>query len=97
MQTLWAVVGARSKLMSKVKFFIFLRISRLNNFLRQRQKLQKTWQVVNKPYLNRRMFGPYWLSIFKEQLSQGEKVAFLFKKVEVDAVSMYNPLNLTWR
>ena len=38
MQTWWAVVGARSKLRSKVKFVSF---SRLVNFVRQRRKTEE--------------------------------------------------------
>ena len=38
MQTWWALVGARSKLRSKVKFFNFAPFSRLVNFVRQRRK-----------------------------------------------------------
>ena len=41
MQTWWALVGARSKLRSKVKVFNFVPFSRLNNFVRQRQKTAK--------------------------------------------------------
>ena len=41
MQTSWALVGARSKLRSKVKFFNFAPISRLVNFVRQRRKTAK--------------------------------------------------------
>ena len=41
MQTWWALVGARSKLRSKVKFFNFVSFSRLINFVRQRQKTAK--------------------------------------------------------
>ena len=51
MQTWWALVGAGSKLRSKVKFFSFLPFSRLINFVRQRRKTSKikTWEVVHKP------------------------------------------------
>ena len=41
MQTSWALVGARSKLRSKVKFFNFVLFSRLINFVRQRRKTAK--------------------------------------------------------
>ena len=41
MQTRWALVGARSKLRSKVKFFNFVPFSRLINFVRQRRKTAK--------------------------------------------------------
>ena len=41
MQTWWALVGARSKLRSKVKFFNFVPFSRLINFVRQRRKTAK--------------------------------------------------------
>ena len=41
MQTWWALVGARSKLRSKVKFVNFVPVSRLINFVRQRQKTEK--------------------------------------------------------
>ena len=41
MQTSWAIVGARSKLRSKVKFFNFVPISRLINFVRQHQNTAK--------------------------------------------------------
>ena len=37
MKTWWALVGARSKLRSKVKFFNFVPFSRLINFVRQRR------------------------------------------------------------
>ena len=52
MKTWKALVGARSKLRSEVKFFNFVPFSRLINFVRQRrvEKLQKkTWEVVHKP------------------------------------------------
>ena len=42
MKTRWALVGARSKLRSKVKFFNFAPFSRLVNFVRQRQKTAKS-------------------------------------------------------
>ena len=41
MQTWWALVGTRSKLRSKVKFFNFVPFSRLINFVRQRRKTAK--------------------------------------------------------
>ena len=41
MKTLWALVGARSKLRSKVNFFNFVTFSRLINFVRQRRKTAK--------------------------------------------------------
>ena len=41
MQTWWALVGIRSKLRSKVKFFNFVSFSRLINFVCQRQKTAK--------------------------------------------------------
>ena len=41
MKTWWALVGARSKLRSKVKFFNFVPFSRLINFVRQRRKTAK--------------------------------------------------------
>ena len=41
MKTWWALVGARSKLRSKVKFSIFVPFSRLINFVRQRRKTAK--------------------------------------------------------
>ena len=41
MQTWWALVGARSKLRSKVKFFNFVSFSLLINFVRQRRKTAK--------------------------------------------------------
>ena len=41
MQTRWALVGARSKLRSKVKFFNFVPFSHLINFVRQRRKAAK--------------------------------------------------------
>ena len=41
MQTWWALVGARSKLGSKVKFSNFVPFSRLINFVRQRRKPEK--------------------------------------------------------
>ena len=37
----WALVGARSKLKSKVKFFNFVSFSRLITFVRQRRKTAK--------------------------------------------------------
>ena len=42
MKSRWALVGARSKLRSKVKFFNFVPFSRLINFVRQRQKTSKS-------------------------------------------------------
>ena len=55
MQTWWALVGARSELRSKVKFFNFVPFSHLNNFVRQRRKTEKkkkkkkeTWEVVHQ-------------------------------------------------
>ena len=42
MKTRWALVGARSKLRSKVKFFNFVPFSRLINFVRQRRKTAKS-------------------------------------------------------
>ena len=41
MQTWWALVGARSKLRSKVKFFYLVPFSRLINFVRLRRKTAK--------------------------------------------------------
>ena len=41
MKTWWALVGARSKLRSKVKFFNFVPFSRLINFVHQRRKTAK--------------------------------------------------------
>ena len=41
MKTWWALVGAKSKLRSKVKFFNFVPFSRLINFVRQRRKTTK--------------------------------------------------------
>ena len=41
MKTWWALVGARSKLRLKVKFFNFVPFSRLIYFVRQRQKTAK--------------------------------------------------------
>ena len=41
MQTWWALVGARSELRSKVKFFNFVPFSHLINFVRQRRKTAK--------------------------------------------------------
>ena len=41
MKTQWALVGARSKLRSKVKFFNFVPFLRLINFVRQRRKTAK--------------------------------------------------------
>ena len=41
MQTSWAIVGARSKLRSKVKIFNFVPISRLINSVRHLQKTAK--------------------------------------------------------
>ena len=42
MKSRWALVGARSKLRSKVKFFYFVPFSRLINFVRQRRKTSKS-------------------------------------------------------
>ena len=42
MKSRWALVGARSKLRSKVKFFNFVPFSRLINFVRQRRKTSKS-------------------------------------------------------
>ena len=42
MKTQWALVGARSKLRSKVKFFNFVPFSRLINFVRQHRKTAKS-------------------------------------------------------
>ena len=41
MQTGWALVGARSKLRSKVNFFNFVPFSRLINFVHQHRKTAK--------------------------------------------------------
>ena len=41
MKTSWALVGARRKSRSKVKFFNFVPFSRLINFVRQRPKSVK--------------------------------------------------------
>ena len=41
LQTRWALVGARSKLRSKVKFFNFVPFSRFVNFVRQHRKTEK--------------------------------------------------------
>ena len=41
MKTSWALVGARSKLRSNVKFFNFVPFSRLVNFVCQRPKSAK--------------------------------------------------------
>ena len=41
MKTLWALVGARSKLRSKVNFFNFVPFSCLINFVHQRRKTAK--------------------------------------------------------
>ena len=41
MKTSWTLVGARSKLRSKVKFFNFVPFSRLINSVRQRPKSAK--------------------------------------------------------
>ena len=53
MQTWWALVGARSKLRSKLKFFYFVPFSRLINLVHKRRKTEKkkkkTWEVVHKP------------------------------------------------
>ena len=46
MQNSWALVGARSQLRSKVKFFNFVPISRFIDFVHQRQNAEKPWQVV---------------------------------------------------
>ena len=42
MKSRWALVGARSKLRSKVKFFNFVPFSRLINFVCQRRKTSKS-------------------------------------------------------
>ena len=44
MKSRWALVGARSKLRSKVKFFNFVPFSRLINFVRQRRKTSKSME-----------------------------------------------------
>ena len=42
MKSRWALVGTRSKLRSKVKFFNFVPFSGLINFVRQRRKTSKS-------------------------------------------------------
>ena len=51
MQTWWALVGARSKLSSKVHFFNIVPFSRTNvkNCKKKKKKKKKTWEVVHKP------------------------------------------------
>ena len=61
MQNSWALIGARSKLRSKVKFSDFVPISCLNNFVCQRQKIAKKvacgkQTIPNK--INRKSLGP---------------------------------------
>ena len=61
MQTWRALVDARSKLRSKVKFFNFVPFSRLINFVRQRRKLQKRgkWYTNHSPNkTNKKSLGP---------------------------------------
>ena len=48
MQTWWALVGARSKMRSKVNFFNFVSFLRLINFVRQGRKLQITWELEHQ-------------------------------------------------
>ena len=73
MKTWWALVGARSKLRSKVKFFNFVQFSRLINFVRQRRKNCKkrgkwyTHHSSNKT--SRKKFGSCWFSIFNNFLN----------------------------
>ena len=61
MKTWWALVGTRSKLRSKVKFFNFVPFSRLINLVRQRRKTET--ENFNKT--NRKKFESCWFSIFK--------------------------------
>ena len=64
MQTWWALVGARSKLRSKVKFFNFVPFSRLINFVRQRRKTARkrgkwyTNHSSNKTNRKKKSLGP---------------------------------------
>ena len=68
MQTSWAVVGARTKLRSKVKLFNFVSISHLINFVRQRQKTAKIVasdkQTILDAKQTEKKFGPCWFNIF---------------------------------
>ena len=84
MQTWWVLVGARSKLRSKVKFVNFVPFSLLINFVHQRRKTEnKTKQNKNKTNkkrdtwytnhssnkTNRKKFGSCWFSIFNNFLN----------------------------
>ena len=71
MKTWWALVGARSKLRSKVKFFNFVPFSRLINFLRQRRKTAKNMgsgtQTIAPIKQTEKSLGPVG-SVFKKIL-----------------------------
>ena len=71
MKTSWALVGARSKLRSKVKFFNFVPFSRLINFVRQRPKSGKimgsgiqTIALINQTEKSLGPVGSVFLIIF---------------------------------
>ena len=71
MKTWWALVGARSKLRSKVKFFNFVPFSRLINFVRQRRKTAKnvrsgtqTIALIKQPEKSLGPVGSVFLIIF---------------------------------
>ena len=74
MKTWWALVGARSKLRSKVKFFNFVPFSRLINFVRQRRKTAKKnvgsgTQTIALIKQTEKKFGSCWFSIFNNFLN----------------------------
>ena len=73
MKTRWALVGARSKLRSNVKFFNFVPFLRLINFVRQRRKTAKTMgsgtQTISLIKQTEKSFGSCWFSIFNNFLN----------------------------
>ena len=70
MKTWWALVGTRSKLRSKVKFFNFVPFSRLINFVRQRRKTAKNvgngTQTIAPIKQTEKSLGPVG-SVFKKK------------------------------
>ena len=73
MKTWWALVGARSKLRSKVKFFNFVPFSRLINFVRQRRKTAKNvgsgTQTIAPIKQTEKSLGPVGSVFFKNFLN----------------------------
>ena len=73
MKTWWALVGARSKLRSKVKFFNFVPFSRLINFVRQRRKNKKNvgsgTQTIALIKQTEKSFGPVGSAFKKKNLN----------------------------